>query len=218
MTKIDFEKPQSYTAQFNEHRNELQDSRFNFMDIAHVQNLDFLNLEQIDETPYGLSENFAIYLKLGNRIHIQKRIVYDFLMMFGDVGGLNDFFVLLFVAIFSSFADKLMLRELAAKLFHFTNISADFATSPLETLASFKPLKAKKLFISRKRSRFLKIAQAKLDESLDVVRLIRAGRVHKTLLRLLLSKTERDFIKFQRCEAVIDEQAFHGSSNWTSDE
>ena len=43
-----------------------------------------------------------------------------------------------------------------------------------------------------------------LDKDLDVVKLIHQGRTFKTLLRLLLTGKERQLIRFQRHEAVLD--------------
>ena len=44
---IDLQKPQKYKLTFNEHRNTLQDSQFNFMDLAEPIEIDFLNVEEI---------------------------------------------------------------------------------------------------------------------------------------------------------------------------
>ena len=125
--------------------------------------------------------------------------------MFGDVGGLNDFLVLLLAAIFSSFADKMLLRELASKLFHTSvPMPRNITAINLPNLAKFKPLKTKRLCLNKKRKHLLILAQSKLDDSLNVVRLIRSGRIQRTLLRLLLNKEQRSMIGFQRREAVIE--------------
>ena len=118
------------------------------------------------------------------------------LQMFGDVGGLYDFLVLISATIFNYFADKLMLRELASKLFHFSTLSVQGFESPIVALSKIKSLKTNKLFLDRKRKYFLGLAKIKLDASLDVIRLIRAARVQKTLTRLLLNKNERKWIRF----------------------
>ena len=44
--------------------------------------------------PAMTNSDFSINLSLSNRIFVQKRVVYDILMMFGDVGGLYDFLFL----------------------------------------------------------------------------------------------------------------------------
>ena len=43
-----------------------------------------------------------------------------------------------------------------------------------------------------------------VDKDLDVVKLIRQSRTFTTLLRLLLTGKERQLIRFQRHEAVLD--------------
>ena len=42
-------------------------------------------------------------------------------MMFGDIGGLNDFIVIIFGTIFGFFSNQLMIKELAETLYHFSN-------------------------------------------------------------------------------------------------
>ena len=74
----------------------------------------------------------------------------------------------------------------------------------MKTIESFQPLKTKRLCLDLKRQRLLSLAQTKLEDSLDVVKLIRAGRVQRTLIRLLLSKSGREMISFQRREAVLE--------------
>ena len=44
--------------------------------------------------------------------------------MFGDVGGLNDFIVILFASIFGFFADKLKLKAYVESLYHFSSNDA----------------------------------------------------------------------------------------------
>ena len=67
-------------------------------------------------------------------------------MMFGDVGGLNDFFLLIFGTIFCFFADFFLFKELSGELYHFSG-RINFKKSsdnqihlPNEVLDSFKPL------------------------------------------------------------------------------
>ena len=47
----------------------------------------------------------------------QKRVVYNVFMMFGDVGGLNDFLELILTAFFSLFSNQLLLGALVEKMF-----------------------------------------------------------------------------------------------------
>ena len=62
--------------------------------------------------------DFTIVVNISNKVHIQKRFVYNILMMFGDVGGLNDFLALIFATIFGYFSENLMLARMIEKLFH----------------------------------------------------------------------------------------------------
>ena len=48
-------------------------------------------------------------IQLSKRVTFQKRLVYDVFMMFGDVGGLNDFLGLTLTAFFSLFSNQLLL-------------------------------------------------------------------------------------------------------------
>ena len=139
------------------------------------------------------------------------------LQMFGDVGGLNDFLVLICALYFKFFAEKLMLRELGAKLFYYSTLKVQGFESPLAALSKIKSLKTNKLFLDRKRKYFLGLAKTKLDTSLDVVRLIRASRIQRTLTRLLLSKSERQWIRFQRREVVLDQSSLKKPSETSSD-
>ena len=66
----------------------------------------------------GLFPYFTIGLSISNKVHIQKRIVYDILMMFGDVGGLNDFAGLFLATVFGYFSEDLMIAKMTDKLFH----------------------------------------------------------------------------------------------------
>ena len=54
---------------------------------------------------------------LSSKVVVQKRIIYDILMMFGDVGGLYDFLVLGLSTIFSFFSEHLMTASLIKSLF-----------------------------------------------------------------------------------------------------
>jgi len=55
---------------------------------------------------------------LSKEVDIEKRKVYDVFMMFGDVGGLIDFQMLLLSAFFGHFSSKMMLSSLVSTLFH----------------------------------------------------------------------------------------------------
>ena len=64
-----------------------------------------------------------IVLDISNKVNIQKRVVYDILMMFGDVGGLNDFVGLFLATVFGYFAENLKVSRMIEKLFHLASPS-----------------------------------------------------------------------------------------------
>ena len=170
------------------------------MDLAKPVQIDFLNFDdKLNDMPTNLFEVFTIFISLGNKVIIQKRIVYDYLMMFGDVGGLNDFIFLLLSSVFGFISNRLMLKALVERLFHFTDAET---RSPTATLKHIKSLQVStwivmfKSFFGKRHTRSLKKAEAKLDDSFDVVRLIRLGRNFRTLIRLLLTRNERRLMRF----------------------
>ena len=54
-------------------------------------------------------------------------------MMFGDVGGLNDFLGLLLAAIYGSFSESLLQAKIVATLFFTTNSNSKQDKSSKET-------------------------------------------------------------------------------------
>ena len=56
-------------------------------------------------------------MSLSNEVTIQKRIVYDLFMLFGDIGGLNDFLVLILASVFGMFSEHLKTADLIARIF-----------------------------------------------------------------------------------------------------
>ena len=88
-----------------------------------------------------------------------------------------------------------MLADIANKLFHISAMS----TSHMKYLHKnfqYKEFKARMFCHDKNTRRLLNMASMKLDSSLDLVRLIRAGRKSDTLLRLLLNKNERRWVGF----------------------
>ena len=65
-----------------------------------------------------MQQHFSVGLSLSHNIIVQKRSVYSFLMMFGDVGGLHDFISLILSAVFGLFSEKFSLVSLSEQLFH----------------------------------------------------------------------------------------------------
>ena len=70
--KINLQKPQLYNASFDEHRNTLQDSRFNFMDLAETTEINFLNFdEKVEELKVeGYSKHFSVLMKISSKVFI----------------------------------------------------------------------------------------------------------------------------------------------------
>ena len=52
---------------------------------------------------------------------IQKRIVYDIFMLFGDIGGLGDFLVLGLASVFGLFSEHLKTADLITQMFRVSN-------------------------------------------------------------------------------------------------
>ena len=86
----------------------MQDASFTFLDYPEPNEISYLNFDPIvlrHAKSRDALENFTIIISLENKIVVQKRVVYDFLTMLSDVGGLNDFLVLFFATIFGFFSE-----------------------------------------------------------------------------------------------------------------
>ena len=59
-----------------------------------------------------------IEMALSEKVVRQKRVVYDIFMMFGDVGGLNDFLFLFFGTLFGYFSEDLLLAKMVKKMLY----------------------------------------------------------------------------------------------------
>ena len=139
-------------------------------------------------------------------------------MMLGDVGGLLDFILIVFKPILGYLSSSCLTVSLVSKLFHTSETDRDVErrnTTPLEAFQSIQPVpfssfqamfsacSCKVLQKKSKRIKALRVGSASLQQSLDVVSLVRQIRILKTLTRLLLSKEEQRLISFQRREAVL---------------
>ena len=60
---------------------------------------------------------FRIYMSLSQKVTRQRRVVYDIFMMFGDVGGLNDFLVLILSGLFGFISNTFLEASLVKELF-----------------------------------------------------------------------------------------------------
>ena len=106
----------------NEFRIELQDDFINFMGLAAPKEIEFLNFYEVTEKFSVVSDlavhvSYLVEFTLSDRIVVQQRVVYDIFMMFGEVGGLNDFLVLVLASIFGPFSEKFLQVSLIEKLF-----------------------------------------------------------------------------------------------------
>lgn len=75
-------------------------------------------------------------------MEIQKRVVYNILMMFGDVGGLYDFFGLFFATIFGLISQNLLLARMVEKLFHITTEETHAYSSNAQSQKPYEALKS----------------------------------------------------------------------------
>ena len=119
--KISLENPKHFMLELVEQRAELKDSRFNLMELWPAKKISFLNFSEnvVEDSFFNpFPTSFGFSLVLSSKVTIQKRSVYDALMMFGDVGGLRDFLAVGLSAIFTFFADRMMLTSLVNKVFH----------------------------------------------------------------------------------------------------
>ena len=114
-------------------------------------------------------------------------------MMFGDVGGLNDFLSLLISPVFGLFSEYLLNGDMVQKMFHsVSKLSAGDrlqnpanTATPKKTFKAIKPIKLTKFLLllractfgycpkDRKKKRLLKAATCRLDNEFDVVRIVR---------------------------------------------
>ena len=89
------------------------------MGLSPPKELNYINFDNlIREVPNQIS-NVLLHISLSGRVVKQKRIVYDVFMMFGDVGGLNDFLVLGLSIVFGFFSERYMIADFVAELFQF---------------------------------------------------------------------------------------------------
>ena len=68
--------------------------------------------------PEGRADSFEVTMHLSNKVTVQKRIVYDIFMMFGDVGGLRDFISIFLSAFFGLVSSKFLNSSILMSLFH----------------------------------------------------------------------------------------------------
>ena len=89
------------------------------MGLEEPKEFDYLNIsDNYKVSSNSIDNSTKIWISLSKKINYQKRIVYDIFMMFGDVGGLNDFLGLLISPIFGLFSEFLLSGDMVKKMFH----------------------------------------------------------------------------------------------------
>ena len=132
-------------------------------------------------------------------------------MMFGEVGGLYDFIALGIATVLGFFSERQLMASLVQKLFHEApNVKKekDEITETTKQTINFNPLSFKASFVvaqscimgccyrdKKLHRRNLFYGISKVEDSLDVVKLVRSYRALATLLRLLLTKDERRLVR-----------------------
>ena len=101
-------------------------------------------------------------------------------MMFGDVGGVYDFLLILLAPFFSFLSQKFMMSSLIQKLFHAALDSEAPHCSPKESLAAIRPLSFSRSFTlfafcrrQGMRHQALKLGASRVDKALDIVQMVR---------------------------------------------
>ena len=79
-----------------EYQAELHDDPINFLGHSKPKLIKYLNVSDFAMPTQTRDKEvpFKIVFQLSQNVHKQKRVVFDIFMMLGEVGGLNDFFVL----------------------------------------------------------------------------------------------------------------------------
>ena len=132
-------------------------------------------------------------------------------MMFGEVGGLHDFLALGLSTVLAFFSERQLMASLAQKLFHGApNVTKkrDEVDNTIRHTINFNPLSFSANFVVAQsfimsccyrdktlRRKALFDGISRVEDSLDVVKLVRSHRALATLLRLLLTKDERRLIR-----------------------
>ena len=124
--------------------------------------------------------------------------------MFGEVGGLKDFLSPILAFMFSTFSKNFLQAQLVKSLYRSIENGNQEIKSELMPVSSairfsscFVIHQVLKLgCLGRKQDKMrLKRGLAKIDGSLDIVKLIKNANALAILLRLLLSKPERRLVR-----------------------
>ena len=97
------------------------------MGLSEPKELNYLNF---DKSSLKVSHrsfdqpHFSVMISLSNEVTVQKRIVYDMFMLFGDIGGLRDFLALILASVFGLFSEHLKTADLISRLFRVSIVSS----------------------------------------------------------------------------------------------
>ena len=129
--------------------------------------------------------------------------MYDIFMMLGEVGGLNDFFVLISSTILGYFSEHLLTASVIEKSFR-VKVS-QFSVEKMHK-AKFDSLHFPLNFLlmdacaigrckSQRKMELFKAGSERINEKLDVVKILRLARAFKTVQRMQFSRTTRHMIR-----------------------
>ena len=99
----------------DEYRTKLYDDNINIMGLSEPTEINYVNYSGKYVAFQVNSEDTAslnIFFQLSQQVRMQKRVVYDVFMMFGDVGGLNDFLALVLASFFGLASERFLLASL----------------------------------------------------------------------------------------------------------
>ena len=97
------------------------------MGLSEPKELNYLNFDKssLKVSHRGFDQpHFSVMISLSNEVTVQKRIVYDMFMLFGDIGGLRDFLALILASVFGLFSEHLKTADLISRLFRVSIVSS----------------------------------------------------------------------------------------------
>ena len=90
-----------------------------------------------DSTPFATNFIFT----LSKEVNVQRRVVYDIFMMFGDVGGLLDFILIVFRPLLYYLSGSFMSASLISRLFHRSEGPQKVQIDRVKPLSAFLQIK-----------------------------------------------------------------------------
>ena len=93
------------------------------MGLAVPKTVQYLNFAEssLEYSNLSTTAKFEASMTLSTKVTIQKRSVYDIFMMFGEVGGLRDFIVLVLTPFLSLFSERFLLASIVSKLYRISD-------------------------------------------------------------------------------------------------